>query len=183
MGASPCGLSPWCRNAEAAGRPSRPSPPLLARFHLLVRGSCWVRVPGFWEESTEHPTGLMAALADPGLGRVLAAMHEDPAESWTLDGLARKAAMSRTLFAERFRDIVGQTPYSYLTDWRMQNARRHLATSSVSLQQIASRVGYDSAASFSRAFKKAIGSVSEVGAGRELRPGPASISQRRSGGG
>ena len=118
----------------------------------------FVQAVRFWTESTEHPTGLMAALADPGLGRALAAMHAEPAEGWTLDDLARKAAMSRTLFAERFRDIVGQTPYSYLTDWRMQNARRLLATSSLSLQQIASRVGYDSAASFSRAFKKAIGS-------------------------
>lgn len=65
--------------------------------------------------------------------------------------------MSRTLFAERFRDIVGATPHQYLTLWRMQRARRLLADSPFSLTRIANEVGYESAPSFSRVFKRSVG--------------------------
>ena len=84
-------------------------------------------------------------------------MHRDPAERWTLESLGRQAAMSRTAFAERFREVVGETPLQYLTSWRMQNAKRLLAESRMTLARIAGRVGYESAASFSRAFKRTVG--------------------------
>jgi len=118
----------------------------------------FVQAVRFWAGSVDQPRGFLGALADPGLGEALSAIHSDPSASWTLDSLARKAAMSRTSFAERFRDGVGETPHQYLTTLRIQIARRLLAESRVSLEKIAIRVGYDSAASLSRAFKRTVGS-------------------------
>lgn len=117
----------------------------------------FVQVVRFWAESAEPHRGLLAALADPGLTKALEAVHTEPGRRWTLDLLARRAAMSRTLFAERFREAVGQTPHQYLTLWRIQNARRLLAESQLSLERIARRVGYGSGASFSRVFRKTMG--------------------------
>lgn len=117
----------------------------------------FVQAVRFWARDTEADQGLLAALAQPGLSEALVAIHSDPAASWTLDSLSRRAAMSRTLFAERFRDIVGATPHQYLTLWRMQRARRLLADSPFSLTRIANEVGYESAPSFSRVFKRSVG--------------------------
>ena len=117
----------------------------------------FVQAVRFWAERTDHDRGVLAALADPELGRALSAMHEDPAADWTLDRLAREAVMGRSVFAERFHAVVGETPYQYLTHWRMQHARRLLTESRLPLRRIADRVGYESAASFSRAFKRVIG--------------------------
>lgn len=110
-----------------------------------------------WAE--HHPTelGLLRAIADPRIGPALQAIHTDPARGWTLETLARRAALGRATFSARFREVVGETPHGYLTRWRMQGARRLLAESHLPLAAIASEVGYDSAASFSRAFKKEVG--------------------------
>ncbi len=110
-----------------------------------------------WADRAQPEQGLLAALADPGLGEALAAIHAEPSARWTLESLSRKAAMGRTAFAERFRTVVGETPLRYLTLWRIQNAKRLLAESRLSLEQIADRVGYESAASFSRVFVKTTG--------------------------
>lgn len=117
----------------------------------------FVQAVRFWAERARPDEGLLAALHHPGLGRALAAIHGDPAGDWTLETLARKAAMGRTTFAERFRNVVGETPHQYLTLWRVQRARRLLAESSLPLARIAARVGYESPASFSRAFKRTVG--------------------------
>lgn len=117
----------------------------------------FVQAVRVWADEAHPDRGLLAALAEPGLGHALAAIHTDPAAPWTLERLSRKAAMGRTLFAERFRDVVGETPHQYLTLWRMQRARRLLADSRFSLGRIAREVGYESAPSFSRVFKKSVG--------------------------
>lgn len=117
----------------------------------------FVQAVRFWAERIEHDRGFLAALTDPGLGEALSAIHEEPAAAWTLEALARKAAMSRTVFAERFRTAVGETPHHYLTGRRIQKARRLLSESRLSLERIAGLVGYDSAASLSRAFKRVVG--------------------------
>ncbi|MBL8996322.1 MAG: AraC family transcriptional regulator [Gemmatimonadales bacterium] len=109
-----------------------------------------------WTESSRHEQGILAALADPGLAAALAAMHKEPAKRWTLDELARRAAMGRSAFADRFKAVVGETPHRYLTLWRVQNARRLLAESDLSLDRIATEVGYDSSASLSRAFRRTV---------------------------
>jgi transcriptional regulator GlxA family with amidase domain len=118
----------------------------------------FVQAVRFWAAHAEPDEGLLAALADPRLAGALAAIHAEPAAPWTLASLSREAAMGRTAFAERFRTVVGDTPLRYLTQWRMQHAKRLLAESDLALDRIAEQVGYDSAASFSRAFHKINGS-------------------------
>lgn len=101
-------------------------------------------------------TGWLAGLRDAVVGQALAAMHGRPAESWTVEGLARHAGLSRSVFAERFMEIMGQPPMQYLALWRMQLASRLLAEGG-SVAAVAGAVGYDSEAAFSRAFKKLVG--------------------------
>jgi AraC-like DNA-binding protein len=102
-------------------------------------------------------TGWLAGLRDPIVGRALARLHDRPAHAWTLERLARDVAASRSTLAERFTRVVGQPPMRYLTRWRMQLAARLLADGPSKLSAVALDVGYDSEASFSRAFKKVVG--------------------------
>jgi AraC-like DNA-binding protein len=102
-------------------------------------------------------TGWLAGLRDPFVGRALSAFHRDPARAWTIETLARAVGLSRSAFAERFTQFVGQPLLQYLTNWRMQLAANHLLSGTESVAVIANRVGYDSEAAFSRAFKKAVG--------------------------
>ena len=106
--------------------------------------------------SAEH-TGWLAGLRDPIVGRALARLHDRPARAWTLEQLARDVAISRSALAERFTQIVGQPPMHYLARWRMQLAARMLGDGAAKLSAVALDVGYDSEASFSRAFKKIVG--------------------------
>jgi len=110
-----------------------------------------------WAARVEVEQGLLAALADPRLAAALTAIHQDPAADWTLEGLSRLAALGRSAFAERFRQVVGETPLRYLTQWRVQRAKRLLADSALSLDRIAELVGYETAASLSRVFRKVSG--------------------------
>lgn len=100
--------------------------------------------------------GVLAGLADPRLSQALIAMHETPQRNWSLEDLADVAGMSRTRFAERFRDVVGQTAIGYLAGWRMQLASGLLGKGNP-VKTVASHVGYDDPAAFSRAFSKVIG--------------------------
>ena len=99
----------------------------------------------------------LAGLRDPFVGRALNALHRDPARDWTLESLAREAALSRSALAERFTQFVGKPPMQYLASWRMQLAANYLQTGTDSVLAVANRVGYDSEAAFSRAFKKVVG--------------------------
>ena len=114
----------------------------------------------------EH-TGWLAGLRDELVGRVLTLLHDRPGDPWTIDALAREVASSRSNVAKRFTDLVGQPPMQYLTAWRMQVAANLLRQSGAKVAAIAGRVGYDSEAAFSRAFKKAAGVA--PGAWREAR--------------
>jgi AraC-like DNA-binding protein len=109
---------------------------------------------------TQPPDRLdwLAGLRDPHIGRALAEIHRDPGHDWTLESLAHKVAMSRSAFAEHFNRFVGTPPMQYLTQWRMQIAANQLASTTDSVASIANRIGYDSEAAFSRAFKKLVGS-------------------------
>lgn len=99
-------------------------------------------------------TGWLAAAADPAIGRALAALHQRPAHNWTLDELAREAGLSRSALTDRFARHIGQSPISYLANWRLELAADALRSTSRSVMQIASEVGYDSEAAFNRAFKR-----------------------------
>jgi len=96
----------------------------------------------------------LAGFADAKISRALEALHADPAASWSVESLARVAGMSRTAFATRFTTLVADTPLAYLTDWRMQLARRLLLETALPIIEIAERTGYTSEASFGRVFKK-----------------------------
>ncbi len=100
--------------------------------------------------------GWLAAVRDPVVGQALAALHSQPREAWTVERLARFAGLSRSVFAERFTDMVGQPPMQYLALWRMQVASRLLRDGGA-VASVADAVGYDSEAAFSRAFKKLVG--------------------------
>ena len=104
-----------------------------------------------------HDQGLMAALLDRNLGTTLEAFHEHPERRWTVEELALAGGLSRTVFSERFRDVVGLSPMQYVTFWRLQKARKLLETKDLPLDAVAQRVGYESTAAFSRAFKKQVG--------------------------
>lgn len=106
---------------------------------------------------SEQLSGLMEALADPKISRAIQAMHRDVAMQWTVETLAGEAAMSRSRFAARFQELVGCGPLTYLAEWRLQKACALLRDSRVSVQEVASRIGYQSPAAFTRAFANMFG--------------------------
>lgn len=99
-------------------------------------------------------TGWLAGARDPEVGKTLALMHRDPAHAWTIASLAKEAGVSRSVLAERFRHYLNEPPMAYLTRWRLQLGAEMLASTSYSVAQIASEVGYESEAAFNRAFKR-----------------------------
>ena len=98
--------------------------------------------------------GWLAAMADRHLAHALQAMHDAPAQGWTVESLARTAGMSRSSFAARFRQVVGQSPLDYLTQWRMYCASRLLQQGKLALAEVARQVGYESPAAFNRVFRR-----------------------------
>jgi AraC-like DNA-binding protein len=102
-------------------------------------------------------TGWLAGLGDVIVGPALRALHERPEHAWTLAELARMIGTSRTVLVERFTALLGVPPMQYLTQWRLQLAADQLARGSGKVAAIGARVGYDSEAAFSRAFKRATG--------------------------
>lgn len=105
----------------------------------------------------ENREGYFEALADNQLSHALSLMHKLPNKAWTLEKLGEAIGMSRTAFANRFRDIVGMTPIAYLGQWRMHLAHQLLSENNESMLRIAEKVGYKSEASFGKAFKKITG--------------------------
>lgn len=108
-------------------------------------------------EQTSGTESGVAGFADPHISRALTAFHRRPASEWSVEKLAREAALSRTGFAERFAARLGVTPMAYVTAWRMQIAREALATRGFSVAEAAEVSGYASESAFSRVFKKEIG--------------------------
>ena len=100
---------------------------------------------------------LLEAFSDPQIGRALELIHRKPAHPWTVESLASEVAMSRSRFAERFKDLVGYGPMTYLSDWRLQKALALLDASRSSVKQVATQTGYQSPAAFSRAFSGRFG--------------------------
>jgi AraC-like DNA-binding protein len=109
------------------------------------------------ETGPSDAAGWVAALRNPDIGRVLAAIHLNPIRDWTVAMLAKEMGASRSSFAAQFAGVVGQTPARYVTQVRMHQARQWLIRDRLRITVVASRLGYDSEASFSRAFKRVIG--------------------------
>jgi len=104
----------------------------------------------------ELESGMLAGLAHPRLRQALVALHEAPQRDWSLQSLAGQAGMSRTVFANHFRDVVGCTPGAYLLRWRMGLAQKRLRQGHT-LKQIGGDIGYGSEAALSRAFRAQTG--------------------------
>ena len=101
--------------------------------------------------------GWLSALSDKHMSLAIVSMHNHPGHNWTLQSLAERVGMSRSVFAQRFRDTVGATPMEYLTRWRMLLAADRLKNSSEGLCAIAQSLGYDSESAFGKAFRRIMG--------------------------
>jgi AraC-like DNA-binding protein len=113
---------------------------------------------GSGERCDAQHSGWLRALADPQIGEALRRMHAEPERSWTVTALAQTVSMSRSAFAEHFRELVGETPLDHLTQWRMLRAANMLlANRPMKLAAIASAVGYESESSFGKVFNRVMG--------------------------
>ncbi|MFL6072675.1 MAG: cupin domain-containing protein [Mycobacteriales bacterium] len=146
------GVVPMLEN-EAA-RPGASSEEIVTRLSdVLVMDALrtWL------ETSPEARRGWLGALRDDCLGRVLVLMHQRPEDAWTVASLATEARMSRSLFARRFTGTVGTTPMNYLATVRMRHATALMRDQGLDAARVAARVGYQSPAAFSRAYKRVTG--------------------------
>lgn len=109
------------------------------------------------ENDPAASTGWLQALRDKQIGRAIALIHDDPSRPWTLASLAEEVAMSRSAFATRFAELVGMPVMQYVTQWRMQVAMSLLKSDGARIADLAARLGYQSEAAFSRAFKRYTG--------------------------
>ena len=136
-------------------REARPGGSLMAQHlaHMMLVQTLRL----YLSQQSSVEIGWFAALADPQLSAVLGAIHSDPAHDWRLDELAARAGMSRTVFARRFRERVGETPVAYVTRWRMMRAAERLISSREPLVRIARSAGYESENSFNTAFRRVMG--------------------------
>jgi AraC-like DNA-binding protein len=136
-------------------REARPGASLIAQqlSHMMLVQALRL----YLAESPHSGIGWFAALADPQLSAAISAMHAEPSFAWTLQELADRAGMSRSVFAERFRNRVGETPIAYLTRWRMVLAAEKLMQGRDTLARISLSLGYESEHAFNTAFKRVMG--------------------------
>ncbi len=111
----------------------------------------------FGSRSEACKRGVLHAVFDPQIGVAMKSMHEDVEKPWTVESLAAACGMSRSAFAAKFKELVGETPLEYLTNWRMHKATALLRKGDKKLFDVAKAVGYESDAAFSKAFKRAFG--------------------------
>lgn len=136
-------------------REDRPGVELMVQHlaHMMLVQALRLHLSG----PLEGESGWLLALSDPRMSTAIKAMHADPAHPWTLEELANRTGMSRSVFAQRFREKVGETPIKYLTRWRMMLAADRLSHGRDSLAQIAAALGYESENAFNTAFKRVMG--------------------------
>src|SRR5262245_24876924 len=101
--------------------------------------------------------GWLGALRDRQIGPVISKVHRRPTQRWTLHSLAAEASMSRSAFAARFTELVGESAMRYVTRWQMNSARSRLAQNNVTVAEVAHSFGYESEAAFNRAFRRHLG--------------------------
>jgi AraC-like DNA-binding protein len=107
-----------------------------------------------WMAAAGHSTCGLRAVADPAVGAALRLMHARPAEPWTVARLAAAVAMSRSAFAARFTQLVGEPPLQYLARWRITRAATLLREGEQSVAAVASQVGYANPVAFTKAFSR-----------------------------
>jgi AraC-like DNA-binding protein len=138
---------------EETRHPSPGSAIMIARLLDLL----FIQALRQWGAASPRNLGWLSGLRDAAVGRALSAIHETPAAAWTVAALADIAGLSRSAFASRFLNIVGQPPLKYLAAWRLDLAADHLRGGSAKIGQIAAAVGYGSEAALTRAFKTRFG--------------------------
>ena len=137
--------------AQEAQNPREGSGSIIG--HLT--GIIFVQAVRAWIESQPHGQGgWLGALRDKQISSALNLMHQKPSKHWTIARLASEVGMSRSPFATKFTSLVGEPPLAYLTKWRMNLAAGYLRDDQISIREIAERVGYESQASFTNAFKR-----------------------------
>ncbi len=105
----------------------------------------------------EGQTGWLSGARDPEVGKALTLLHHRPDYPWTVTNLAHEIGLSKTVLADRFRQLIGEPPMAYLTRWRLRLGARALTATTRSVAEIAGDAGYDSEATFNRAFKREFG--------------------------
>jgi AraC-like DNA-binding protein len=135
-----------------AQRPAREM--IMARLLEVLLIEALRSGSGFGPEASP---GLLRGLADARLAQALRRMHQDPAQAWSVERLAKQAALSRSAFFERFRREVGVAPMEYLLAWRMALAKNLLLRQQAGVAEVAQQVGYSSASTFSVAFGRHVG--------------------------
>ena len=111
---------------------------------------------GYIASRPDRNKGWLRAIFDSQVGAALNAIHDSVNTPWTVESLAEAAGMSRSAFAVRFKELLGQTPLEYVTEWRMQKAIQLLERRDKKLPEVARLVGYQSDAAFSKAFKRVV---------------------------
>ncbi len=114
-------------------------------------------IRSWMSEDPVAQTGWLGALQDKEIGRAILLIQRNPAQAWTVASLANEVAMSRSAFAARFKELVGESPMQYIARWKMNLALTWLKEEDITLSKLADRLGYQSEAAFSRAFKRFIG--------------------------
>lgn len=143
-------------------RSQRPAAPtVIARLCdiLFIQAIRALLTPGACVFGEAPPPGWLNAVRDPDISRAVSAIHAAPARDWTVETLAREAALSRSTFAARFTQLMGEPPLRYLTRWRMHRAAVALRWEGASMGEIARSVGYESEAAFSKTFKRQTGTA------------------------
>ncbi|ROR80381.1 AraC-type DNA-binding protein [Plantibacter flavus] len=138
---------------QAVGRPRAGDTVICSRIATTIVSAA-LRT---WNEAGCAPDRWLQRIGDPHIGAVLDALHAEPGRPWTFETLARIAMMSRSAFAERFREVVGHTPRAYLTTVRMETAKGLILTGDASVAELAGALGYVSEDGFARAFQRYTG--------------------------
>jgi AraC-like DNA-binding protein len=140
--------------AHEARQPRPGSETLISRLLDII----FVQALRVWIAAEPQPSGgWLGALRDPQIGAALGLMHHEPSRNWSVDTLAQAVSMSRSPFAAKFSALVGEPPLTYLTRWRMHLASSLLASERLNIGEVAERIGYQSDAAFSKAFKRHYG--------------------------
>ena len=154
---------------DPPGSPARQGDPLICR---MMAKTVLLSVIRAWAANGCAPEGWPAASPDPFLDRVVAAIHDQPGREWTVESLATVGAMSRSAFAERFRHAIGRSPADYVTEVRIDVAKRMLAAGRT-VSETSRELGYASDEGFSRAFRRRTGLTPSAWRASQRTPVPA----------
>lgn len=120
----------------------------------LLELLCAGAIRSYMDKLQPQESGWLTGLQDPVISRVLAMVHAQPGDDWSVDTLAQSVDLSPSRFSARFKATLGESPMSYVSKWRIHVASRLLKSTENNISQIASQVGYENLAAFNRAFKR-----------------------------